>query len=139
MRILILILALVITGYYRLISGGISGARQDELPKSIERGKEVYNLNCLGCHQVSGEGLPGVYPPLAKSDHLDQDQIKSIVIILKGQNEEIRVNGTNYNVPMTSLNQLTDQQVADVLNYIGNNWGNHFSTVTPAQVKSKRN
>jgi mono/diheme cytochrome c family protein len=138
MRILVLILALIIPGYLRMSSVNYASTRQDELSGSLERGKEVYILNCLGCHQAAGEGLSGVYPPLAKSDHLSTDQSKSITILLKGQQEEIIVNGASYSVPMAPLNQLTDQQVADVLNYIGNSWGNQFNTVTPSQVKSKR-
>jgi mono/diheme cytochrome c family protein len=112
--------------------------KQDDVAKSIARGKEVYAANCLSCHQISGEGLPGVYPPVAGSDHLSKDQSKNIDILLKGQNEEITVNGQKYAVPMASFSHLTDQQVADVLNYLGNNWGNHLEAVTTGQVKAKR-
>ncbi|HJZ41066.1 MAG TPA: cytochrome c [Bacteroidales bacterium] len=111
---------------------------QDGIAQRIERGMDVYSTYCLSCHQANGEGLTGVYPPLAKSDHLSKDQSASIVILLKGQNEEITVNGTKYSLPMAPLNYLTDQQIADVLNYMGNSWGNKFNTVTPAMVKSKR-
>jgi mono/diheme cytochrome c family protein len=111
---------------------------QDEVAQSVERGREVYNAQCMSCHQQNGEGLSGVYPPLAGSDHLTKDQGKSISIILQGQNEEITVKGTKYTVPMPAMNSLTDQQIADVLNYIGHSWGNQFNAVTPAQVKSKR-
>lgn len=112
---------------------------QDDVAKSIERGKEVYTAQCMSCHMANGEGLTGVYPPLAGSDHLTKNQDKSITVILKGQNEEITVNGTKYSVPMAAMNSLTDQQIADVLNYMGRSWGNQFDVVTPAQVKSKRN
>ncbi len=112
---------------------------QDEVSKSIERGKEVYTAQCMSCHMANGEGLTGVYPPLAGSDHLTKNQDKSIKILLTGQNEEITVNGIKYSVPMAAMNSLTDQQIADVLNYVGRSWGNQFDAVTPAQVKSKRN
>jgi mono/diheme cytochrome c family protein len=112
--------------------------QQDEVAQSVERGKEVYTSQCMSCHQPNGEGLSGVYPPLAGSDHLTKDQEKSISIILNGQNEEITVNGTKYSVPMAAMNSLTDQQIADVLNFVGHSWGNQFNMVTPAQVKSKR-
>jgi nitrite reductase (NO-forming) len=133
-----LLLIVIIPGIYRLNNPGNIPSAQDDIPKSIERGKEVYSINCLGCHQSNGEGLSGVYPPLAKSDHLTKDQSNSIRIILKGQDEEITVNGTQYNTPMAPLSQLTDQQIADVLNYVGNNWGNHFNSVDPTQVKARR-
>ncbi len=113
-------------------------AKQDDLAKSMERGKEVYSANCASCHQAGGEGLTGVYPPLAGSDHLAKDHASLVSVILKGQNEEITANGTKYSVPMTAFDQLNDRQVADVVNYIGNSWGNQFGSVTPEQVKSKR-
>ena len=56
---------------------------QDEIAKSVERGKDVYTAQCMSCHQLNGEGLSGVYPPLAGSDHLTRDQEKSILIIRK--------------------------------------------------------
>jgi len=130
-----LLITLIICG---LNIPGISGTIQDDLQKSVERGKSVYNLNCLGCHKANGEGMPGIYPPLSGSDHLQKDQTNSIKIILEGQNETINVNGTEYNIPMAAFSQLTDEQVADVLNYIGNSWGNRFNTVMPTQVKSLR-
>ena len=111
---------------------------QDGLSQSIDRGKDVYTTYCISCHQTNGEGLTGVYPPLANSDHLSKDQSGSIIILLKGQQEEITVNGMKYKLPMAPLNYLTDQQIADVLNYMGNSWGNKFNAVTPDQVKSKR-
>jgi mono/diheme cytochrome c family protein len=139
MKYFLLILVLALPGIYSTIPSGMMTPSQDELAQSIERGKEVYNSQCMSCHQSNGEGLSGVYPPLAGSDHLTKDQEKSISIILNGQNEEITVKGTKYSVPMAAMNSLTDQQIADVLNYMGHSWGNQFSVVTPAQVKSKRN
>jgi mono/diheme cytochrome c family protein len=113
-------------------------SQQDETARSVERGKEVFTTQCMSCHQPNGEGLSGVYPPLTGSDHLTKDQEKSISVILKGQNEEITVKGTKYSVPMPPMNSLTDQQIADVLNYVGHSWGNQFNAVTPAMVKLKR-
>jgi nitrite reductase (NO-forming) len=125
-------------GVYLASAPRNTGPYQEGTAESIARGKDVYTTNCLGCHQIQGEGLTGVYPPLAKSDHLTKDMTASITILLKGQKEEITVNGTKYSLPMAPTNHLSDQQIADVLNYIGNSWGNQFNTVTPDQVKSKR-
>jgi len=116
----------------------VPGPTQDETAKSVERGKEVYTTQCMSCHQANGEGISGVYPPLAGSDHLSKDLEKSIPVILKGQNEEYTVNGIKYAVPMPAMSSMTDQEIADVLNYMGRSWGNQFNTITPAQVKSKR-
>jgi nitrite reductase (NO-forming) len=87
---------------------------------------------------AEGEGLPGVYPPLAKSDYLKQPSAFLINIILKGQSGEIVVNGTTYNSPMPAQDYLSDEKISDVLNYIRNSWTNKGSAITPAQVKSER-
>jgi mono/diheme cytochrome c family protein len=139
MKNFILLAMLALPGIYSIKSPRVMSPSQDEVAQSVERGKEVYAAQCISCHQANGEGLSGVYPPLAGSDHLTKDQEKSISVILNGQNEEITVKGTKYSVPMAAMNFLTDQQVADVLNYMGRSWGNQFNIVTPAQVKSKRN
>jgi mono/diheme cytochrome c family protein len=138
MKYYFFLLVLALPGIYSLTAPKSPNPPQDEVAQSVERGKEVYSTQCMSCHQPNGEGLSGVYPPLAGSDHLTKDQEKSISIILKGQDEEITVKGTKYSVPMPAMNTLTDQQIADVLNYMGHSWGNQFKAVTPAQVKSKR-
>ena len=139
MKNFILLVVLALPGIYSITAPRKMTPSQDEVAQSVERGKEVYAAQCMSCHQANGEGLSGVYPPLAGSDHLTKDQDKSISIILNGQNEEITVKGIKYSVPMAAMNSLTDQQIADVLNYMGRSWGNQFNVVTPAQVKSKRN
>jgi mono/diheme cytochrome c family protein len=138
MKNFLLMVLLALPGIYSTTTTRLQSPSQDEVTGSVERGKEVYSTQCMSCHQPNGEGLSGVYPPLAGSDHLTKDQDVSISIILKGQNEEITVKGTKYSVPMPAMNSLTDQQIADVLNYMGHSWGNQFNTVTPAQVKAKR-
>lgn len=110
---------------------------QQDLKESIKRGKEVYTLYCQNCHMENGEGLEGVNPPLAKTTYL-KDTKKNIGIILNGQSGEVTVNGKKYNAMMLPLNYLGDQQIADVLNYVRNSWGNKYPAVTPAQVKAER-
>ena len=107
------------------------------LKESMERGKEVYTLYCQNCHMENGQGMEGVNPPLAKTTYL-KDTKKNIGIILNGQTGEITVNGKKYNAIMNPMNYLDDKQVADVLNYIRNSWGNKYPIVTPAQVKAER-
>jgi len=111
---------------------------QDKILKeSMERGKEVYLLYCQNCHMENGQGMEGVNPPLAKTTYL-KDTKKNIGIILNGQTGEVVVNGKKYNAIMQPLNYLDDKQVADVLNYVRNSWGNKYPIVTPAQVKAER-
>lgn len=111
--------------------------KAQDLQESMKRGKEVYTLYCQNCHMENGEGTEGVNPPLAKTTYV-KDVKKNIGYILNGQTGEITVNGKKYNAVMNPLNYLDDQQVADVLNYVRNSWGNKYPVVTPAQVKAER-
>lgn len=109
------------------------------ISESIKRGKEVYELSCQNCHMENGEGMPDVNPPLAKADYLKKPTDLLINIVLKGQSDEIVVNGKKYNTIMPALDYMDDVQIADVLNYVRNSWGNKIpGTVTPAMVKTLR-
>ena len=77
----------------------------------------------MSCHLPSGEGIIGTFPPLANSDYLMEKRAESISSIKFGLSGEITVNGTKYNGFMSSLG-LTDDEIADVMNYITNSWGN---------------
>ncbi len=107
------------------------------LKESIERGKDLYLINCLTCHLDQGEGIEGVYPPLAKSDYLMKDKKRSILQVLYGATGEMKVNGQTYSTEMTGID-LNDQQASDVINYILNSFGNKGPAVTPEEVKESR-
>lgn len=109
-----------------------------DLAKSIERGKEVYTANCMNCHNEDGSTTQGMYPPLAKSDYLKKSADTLINVILEGQTGDVIVNDEKYNMEMMAQNYLNDEQIADVLNYIRNTWGNKMTAITPAQVKPLR-
>ena len=111
--------------------------QDDTLKESMKRGKEVYSLNCQNCHMQNGEGMEGINPPVAKTTYL-KDTKKNIDVILNGQTGEITVNGKKYDAIMRPLNYLDDKQIADVMNYIRNSWGNKYPIITPEQVKSVR-
>jgi mono/diheme cytochrome c family protein len=96
-----------------------------ELKTSIDRGKSVYNNMCITCHMANGKGAQNVFPPLAASDYLKNNQAKSIIGIKKGMSGKIVVNNSTYNSVMAPLG-LTDEEVADVMNYINNSWGNNY-------------
>jgi len=108
-----------------------------DLDESIKRGKEVYTLNCQNCHMENGEGMEAVYPPVAKTDYV-QDVQKNIDIILNGQNGPITVNGKQYDGSMDPMKYLSDKEIADVLNYVRNNWDNKYPMITESQVKEQR-
>jgi len=112
-------------------------SQDKNLQESMKRGKEVYTLHCQNCHMENGQGMEGVNPPVAKTTYL-KDTKKNIGIILNGQTGEVIVNGKKYNAIMNPLNYLDDKEIADVLNYVRNSWGNKYPIVTPAQVKTER-
>ncbi len=115
----------------------LAWAQEDTLQESMKRGEEVYIAQCASCHMPEGEGVEAVYPPVANTDYL-KDQKKIIDIIIYGQAEEIIVNGKPYNTPMDPMNQMSDREIADVLNYISNSWGNKYPRIKPEQVKAQR-
>jgi len=108
-----------------------------DLNASIARGKSVYEGQCMSCHMEQGEGIEGVFPPLAKSDYLMADAKRSIQQLLNGVSGEIKVNGIVYNAEMAGF-ALTDEEASDVLNYIRNSFGNKGAAITPAEVKAVR-
>jgi mono/diheme cytochrome c family protein len=111
-----------------------------DLAESIKRGKEVYATYCQSCHMEDGKGIPGVNPPVAKADYMKKPTDTLIYVILKGQSGEVMVNGKKYNVPMPPMEYLTDEQIADVVNYTKNSWGNKIPGVAkPTMVESLRN
>lgn len=105
--------------------------------QSISAGKRVYAANCLACHQAEGQGIEGAFPPLARSDYLMDDKVRSIRVITEGLSGPITVNGKEYNGVMPAV-KLTDAQVANVLNYVRNSWGNSGDVITPEEVKNAR-
>jgi mono/diheme cytochrome c family protein len=109
-----------------------------DLKASIARGREVYTGNCQSCHMEAGEGVAGVYPPVAKTDYLKKDVKHLINIVLKGQEGEILVNGKTYNTPMPVQDYLSDEQISDVYNYIRNSWDSKGAAILPSQVKALR-
>lgn len=103
------------------------------MSERIELGKRIYARTCLACHQEEGQGIPNAFPPLAKADYLNADVERAIAIVLHGKTGEITVNGKMYNSVMTAQT-LTDEQVANVLTYVYNSWGNNGTEVTPTMV-----
>ena len=117
---------------------GLAFSVQPSLKSSIERGKQVYNTYCLSCHQADGKGVQRLNPPLLNTEYVSGDKKRLIGIILNGLDGEIEVDGETYNNVMASHDFLKDEQIADVLTYVRNSFGNKYSLVTPAEVKTVR-
>jgi len=104
----------------------------------IERGKGVFMQTCFVCHQMNGNGIPGQIPPLAGSDFLMADKERAIGIVLHGLTGEVVVKGKKFNGVMVPLNNLSDFEIANVLTYVRNNFGNSGDAVTPGEVARVR-
>lgn len=103
------------------------------------RGEAVYRQICASCHQPTGKGLPGVYPPLAGSELLQGDPTIPIRIVLHGFQGRIERQGKVYNGVMTPWgNVLSDEDIAAVLTFTRSSWGNSAPAVTAEQVREVR-
>ncbi|MEC7068991.1 MAG: cytochrome c [Bacteroidota bacterium] len=98
------------------------------LEQSIADGKEIYNDFCVQCHLDNGEGVSGVFPPLAKSDYLLNNIEMSIRGLKYGLSGPIVVNGEEYDGVMQNQG-LDNLEIADVMNFILNNWGNEYKEI----------
>jgi len=103
------------------------------LKASMDRGKIIYETQCMSCHMAGGEGLEGVFPPLAKTDYLN-DKNRLVKIILLGVRGSMKINGVEYNGEMLGYN-YNDQEVSDILNYIRNSWGNKGEPILPTEIQ----
>jgi len=112
-------------------AGGVSAA-------VMASGKAVFGKTCLTCHMADGLGVPKMNPPLAKTTYVLGNKAKLLKIVLGGLSESIDVGDDTYSNVMPSQAYLTDKEIADVLTYVRNSFGNKASAVTLAEVKKAR-
>ncbi|HEY8049835.1 MAG TPA: copper-containing nitrite reductase [Ramlibacter sp.] len=108
------------------------------LDEQVKAGQQLFAGTCSVCHQANGAGLPGVFPPLAKSDFLAADVKRAVNIVLKGFSGKVTVNGSEYNSVMPPMTQLNDDEIANILSYVLNSWDNPGGRVTKEDVKAQR-
>ena len=106
--------------------------------EQVKAGQALFAGTCSTCHQSNGAGLPGVFPPLAKSDWLAANPKRAVDVVLHGLSGAVKVNGQDYNSVMPPMNQLNDDEVANILTYVLNSWGNPGGKVTKADVAERR-
>lgn len=132
-----------IPGYNELpVEVTTSVEAEEEIDEALLPGKKVYQTYCASCHMMSGKGAPGMNPPLIETDWVLGDKERLIKVILNGLNEPIEIKGEIYQNIMTTHAFLSDQQIADVLSYIRNSWGNEASNITTeevAEIRAKNN
>lgn len=126
---------LLIVGYLLIVGGTTASLYQEKTKEeSIVAGEEIYQDFCLQCHLTTGAGVSGVFPPLKDSDYLMNNIDKSIAGIKFGLKGEIVVNDEIYDGVM-SKQGLDNEEIADVMNYILNQWGNSYDAqITNQQV-----
>lgn len=132
---------IIITGILCLLAVVYLFAQAKKQPAataSVKRGQKVFETTCIVCHQKNGGGVPRMYPTLVKTSFVLGDKSQLAQIVLKGLNQPIEVKGEKYNNVMPAFAQLTDEQIADVLTYVRNSFGNKASAVSPALVKAER-
>jgi mono/diheme cytochrome c family protein len=121
----------VLAGAHRGVPPPPSGPKT-KLEK-INAGRQLFSSICGACHQPTGRGIPNVFPPLASSDFLNADKSRAIKLVLNGRQGEIVVNGQKFNNSMPKF-PLNDQDIADVLTFVYNSFGNAGIEVTPEEV-----
>lgn len=105
---------------------------------SIARGELVYKKYCLACHQADGSGVPNMNPPLSNTSYVKGDKVRLINTVLKGFPAPVDIDGESYTNVMPPHNFLKDQEIADVLTYVRNNFGNKGTAISLNQVKMVR-
>jgi mono/diheme cytochrome c family protein len=103
---------------------------------TMQRGKVVYESECLSCHQANGQGVQRMNPPLVKTKYVLGDKKTIITVVVQGLDKPVEINGETYENVMPAHPNLTDQQIADVLTYVRNSFGNKASAISAADVKS---
>ena len=113
-------------------------ARTAAVEPPADWGATLFQVNCAMCHEASGQGIAKVFPPLAGSDFLMADKERDIRIVIEGLSGPIKVKGADYNNVMPAPPGVTDDQIAAILTYVRNSWGNQGEAVTTAEVTKIR-
>jgi len=108
------------------------------LQASVNSGKIIYTQHCLSCHMVDGGGVPNMNPPLIKTSYVLGDKKRIIKVVLNGFTQNMDIDGESYSNNMPPQNFLKDQEIADVLTYVRNSFGNKATAIKVADVKTVR-
>ena len=122
------------------IAKAAEAAEAGKLTKAgqIESGKALFLGTCSTCHQMDGQGIPKVFPPLAKSDYLMADKKRSIEVLLNGLSGKVIVNGQEYASVMPPMSHMADDELANILTYVRNAFGNSGDAVSVQEVTQVR-
>ncbi len=121
------------------VKNSSSAATRHEIAyQSLKDGEAVYKKYCISCHQADGGGVPHMAPPLIQTKYVLGDKVELAKIVLNGL-KGVEINGQTYNNPMPPLgNVLKDKEIADVLSYVRNSFGNKATKISATDVKKVR-
>ncbi len=109
-----------------------------QVAENLQAGAKLYAQHCLNCHAPEGQGSEDMIPPLAATDWVTGDKGRLIRLVLKGMSGTMEVNGKTYNQEMPSYRHLGDVELAEILTFIRNSFGNEAGTVIPSEVYEER-
>lgn len=124
-----------------LLIGGCQSPDEEassDLSEQALRGRRVYQIYCMSCHQADGSGLGGIYPPLSGTDWVVGDKGRLIRLVLHGMQGPVEIGGERYDNLMPGQYQLSDDQVADVLTFVRQSFGNDAESVAADDVFAVR-
>ena len=107
-------------------------------PAGAVDGAQLFTGKCAGCHQATGQGVAGVFPPLVASEWVTGSDTRLVQILLHGIQGELEVNGATYNGLMPAWKSLTDEEIAAIASYVRVTWGNMAGPVSPELVATER-
>ncbi|MEZ4775468.1 MAG: cytochrome c [Bacteroidia bacterium] len=107
-------------------------------PAQLASGETVFKTYCIACHMADGMGVPGMNPPLSKTEYVNGDKERLIGIVLNGLTEPLTINGETYSGVMPPHGFLSDDDIANVLTYVRANFGNSSGAVSAAEVTARR-
>jgi mono/diheme cytochrome c family protein len=101
-----------------------------------QQGELLYLNKCANCHMEDGSGLKGLIPPLAKADYFRDNPAKIVCIIRKGLEGPVVVNGKTYNQKMAAIPELSDIEIANIINYVSHTWENNLGYTKMTTVQA---
>ena len=122
----------------------VASFAQDDIKTSAERGKAIFMQTCMACHQPTGLGIPGAFPPFDGSEYVQGDTKRLVALVIKGYMGPIEVKGQKFNNILIAVDTQfpilkENAKLADVLNYIRTAWSNKADTaITPDFIQKIR-
>jgi len=117
---------------------GVEVAKGKVSAEDMAKGSDLFAKNCAACHQPNGQGLPGAFPPLAKSDFIAANPGAVLDVPTKGRQGKMVVNGQEYNNVMPAMSYLSDDELAHIITFVLNSWDNPGGRVSAKQVAAYR-